>query len=84
MRRIDLMCLIASPIIAGLLLTYGGLQMAILGIVAWNLLAWLPECLLLKHAQQLSPALMCATRMKNKIRYLTGSSKICVGTPFYA
>ncbi len=33
MRRIDLTCLIASPIMAGLLLTYGNLQVAILAIM---------------------------------------------------
>lgn len=33
MRRIDLTCLIASPIMAGLLLTYGNLQIAILAIM---------------------------------------------------
>lgn len=57
MRRIDLTCLIASPIMAGALLQYGGLAAAILGIMAWNLAAWLPECLLLAYAQRCSPEL---------------------------
>jgi iron-regulated transporter 1 len=62
MRRIDLTCLIASPIMAGLLLTYSGLQAAILAIMAWNVAAWLPECLLLSYAQRHSPVLRCARR----------------------
>ncbi|BDA48594.1 Solute carrier family 40 member 1 [Coccomyxa sp. Obi] len=57
MRRIDLTCLIASPIMAGLLLTYGNLQIAIIAIVAWNLCAWLPECWLLRRAQNSFTAL---------------------------
>jgi iron-regulated transporter 1 len=57
MRQIDLTCLIASPIMAGLLLHYGGLRAAILGIMAWNVAAWLPECWLLSYAQRCSPML---------------------------
>lgn len=60
MKRIDLICLIASPICVGLILTYGGAQpmaAAVLGIAGWNLLSWGPECLLLKHAQEHSAEL---------------------------
>lgn len=60
MRRVDLTCLIASPIMAGILLTYGGLEAAVIGIVCWNLAAWAPECLLLFYAQRRSFALRCS------------------------
>ena len=40
MRRIDLTCLIASPIMAGLLMTLGSIRVAIVGILLWNMLAW--------------------------------------------
>ena len=57
MRRIDLTCLIASPIMAGLLMTLGSIRVAIVGILLWNMLAWWPECRLLQLAQQFSPFL---------------------------
>ena len=57
MRRIDLTCLIASPIMAGLLMTFGSIRLAIAGILMWNMLAWWPECRLLELAQQLLPVL---------------------------
>ncbi|CAK0739466.1 hypothetical protein CVIRNUC_001168 [Coccomyxa viridis] len=57
MRRIDLTCVIASPIMAGLLMTFGSIRLAIAGILMWNMLAWWPECRLLELAQQLSPVL---------------------------
>jgi hypothetical protein len=76
MRRIDLTCLIASPIMAGALLQFGGLRAAILGILAWNLAAWLPECLLLTYAQRCSPALRCAAAVP---ALCCGDFKISVG-----
>ena len=57
MKRIDLICLIASPIMVGLLLTYCGSRVAVLAILGWNLAAWAPECALLRSAQHCSPAL---------------------------
>lgn len=57
MRAIDLSCLLLSPIAAGFLMTYGGMQTAILVIALWNLFAWLPECYLLYIAQQASSLL---------------------------
>jgi len=57
MRRIDLTCLIASPIMAGCLMTFGSMRVAIVAILLWNLLAWWPECTLLELAQHFSPAL---------------------------
>ena len=59
MRRIDLVCLIASPIAAGFVMTYGGLKAAVLAVIAWNLVAWAPEVILLKRAQDLCPSLRC-------------------------
>lgn len=63
MKRIDLICLIASPIAVGLLMTYGGsrpMVTAALAILGWNMAAWVPECALLRYAQRCSPVLRCA------------------------
>jgi iron-regulated transporter 1 len=61
MKRIDLTCLIASPIVVGLLAQNGGglppMAAATLGLLAWNLVSWAPEVLLLRLAQRRSPAL---------------------------
>ncbi|KAK9813728.1 hypothetical protein WJX73_005513 [Symbiochloris irregularis] len=57
MRRIDLVCLIASPIASGFVMTYAGLRAAILVIIGWNLLGWLPEVYVLSHAMELVPEL---------------------------
>lgn len=73
MRRIDLTCLIASPIVAGLLLNYTSLQVAILAIMAWNLLAWMPECLLLSYAQRQSPSLRWVLLLHRSACYIAGS-----------
>lgn len=56
MKRIDLTCLIASPIGVGLLMAYR-LDAAIIGVLVWNVAAWIPECSLLKRAQNASPVL---------------------------
>jgi iron-regulated transporter 1 len=56
MKRIDLTCLIASPIAVGLLMTYR-IDAAIIGVLVWNVAAWVPECTLLKRAQNASPVL---------------------------
>lgn len=60
MKRIDLTCLIASPIAVGLVMTFGGrepMAAATLALVAWNMVAWVPECWLLSFAQRRSAAL---------------------------
>ena len=61
MKRIDLTCLIASPILVGLLAQHGGglppMAAATLGLLAWNLASWAPEVLLLRLAQRHSPEL---------------------------
>lgn len=51
MRRIDLTCLIASPILVGFLMTYGSTSRAVAFIALWNLASWGPECLLLRYSQ---------------------------------
>ena len=56
----DLTCLIAAPLAAGCLMTYGGIQVAIAAIALWNVMAWAPECLLLRRAQSWSSALRWA------------------------
>ncbi len=59
MRRIDLTALIVSPMVVGALLTYGGSVLAVLVICVWNLLAWAPECALLRYSIQQAPWLTC-------------------------
>jgi len=56
MKRIDLTCLIASPIFVGLLLAWKP-AVAVAAVMAYNLAAWAPECALLARAQAASPAL---------------------------
>jgi iron-regulated transporter 1 len=63
MKRIDLTCLIASPIGVGLLMTYGTIEAAIIGVLLWNIAAWAPECFLLKRAQSASPVLSAPKRV---------------------
>jgi solute carrier family 40 (iron-regulated transporter), member 1 len=67
MKRIDLACLIASPIGVGLLMTYR-IDAAIIGVLVWNVAAWIPECSLLKRAQMASPVLS-ASRIFPDIGY---------------
>ena len=61
MKRIDLACLIASPIMVGLLMQHrlGAPPMvaATLALLTWNLVAWGPEVVLLRYAQRRSAAL---------------------------
>ncbi len=59
MRRIDLTALIVSPMVVGALMTYGGSVLAVLVICVWNLLAWAPECALLRYSIQQAPWLAC-------------------------
>ena len=70
MRRIDLTCLIASPIMAGLLMTLGSIRVAIVGILLWNMLAWWPECRLLQLAQWFSPFLRYARLSRSHIMHM--------------
>lgn len=56
MKRIDLSCLIASPIAVGLIMSWRT-DAAVVAVCVWNLAAWLPECALLRRAQTASPAL---------------------------
>ncbi len=62
MRRIDLTCLIVSPIAVGCIMTYASAQAAVLAVLAWNLAAWAPECLLAAHAVRQSDALQCVSQ----------------------
>ena len=60
MKRIDLCCLIASPIMIGLVMQHAGgppMVAATLVLLVWNLASLLPEVLLLRYAQRCSPAL---------------------------
>jgi iron-regulated transporter 1 len=60
MKRIDLTCLIASPIMVGLLMQRGGgppMAAATLAVLLWNVASWPAEVALLSYAQRRSPAL---------------------------
>lgn len=60
MKRIDLICLIASPILVGLVMQHGGSQpmaAASFILLVWNLASWPLEVLLLRFAQRSSIAL---------------------------
>jgi iron-regulated transporter 1 len=57
MKAIDLTCLLASPIAAGLLLRWRP-SAAVGAALAWALAAWAPQCALLARAQAASPALL--------------------------
>lgn len=62
MRRIDLTCLIVSPIMVGLIMNYAGSPAAVMLILLWNLAAWAPECLLLTYCNKhVSTLARCAT-----------------------
>ena len=57
MKRVDLICLIASPIVIGLIMTKFGTITAIIFFCSWNIVAWPFECWLLHIARQCSPRL---------------------------
>ena len=58
MRRIDLTCLILSPIMVGVVMSAAGSLPAVLLILAWNLAAWAPECMLLSYCSARAPSLL--------------------------
>jgi len=77
MKRIDLTCLIASPIMVGVLMSWR-LDAAIILIAVWNLAAWWPECALLRRAQRASPALeapnfICSSNRLETDDFVSGS-----------
>ena len=57
MRAIDLACQMLAPTAAGVTMTYAGLLPATFMIAGYSLLAWVPECVLLKIAHDSSPLL---------------------------
>jgi hypothetical protein len=57
MRAIDMLCLMLSPVAAGFLMTYAGMLPAVAVVFVYSAVAWLPECILLRVAVQLSPEL---------------------------
>jgi len=56
-RAVDLTCLLAAPILVGLLMTFATPLIATYVLAGYTLLAWLPEILLLNRAFQGSSAL---------------------------
>ncbi|GMH45689.1 hypothetical protein BSKO_13652 [Bryopsis sp. KO-2023] len=57
LRTIDLGCLILAPVLTGFLMTYCGMRIAVMEIAGFNLLAWFPEVLFAKYAQNAAPQL---------------------------
>lgn len=57
MKRIDLICLILSPVALGLIMSTAGSTVAILSMGFWNILFWPLECILLDKARNESPIL---------------------------
>jgi len=55
MKRVDLLCLIASPIVIGLFMTHFGAMTAIIFFCSWNIVSWPFECWFLHLARQSSP-----------------------------
>lgn len=57
LKMIDLICLILAPILSGMLMSFCSLEVAVLQILAYNLIAWFPEVALLKYANRHAPQL---------------------------
>ena len=57
MRRIDLTCDILSPIAFSLFLFYLGTSAAIIFVVSWNSISFIPEYLILREVYQIVPSL---------------------------
>ena len=49
-RALDLICLLASPILSGFLMTFTSPLIAVLALAAYCLVAWIPELTLLRWA----------------------------------
>ena len=56
MKRIDLVCLILSPLFVGLIMTHGPVA-SVWWVWLWHVVAWWPECFFLEKAQRLCPYL---------------------------
>jgi len=56
MRRIDLACLLASPGVAGLLLSKAGTEAAVVVIAVYGCCAWVPQAWLLRRAVRAAPS----------------------------
>jgi hypothetical protein len=59
-RAIDLICLLASPILSGCLMTYLSPASAVMVLGAYGLMAWIPELWLLSWACSTSAKLRCS------------------------
>ena len=56
MRRIDLACLLASPGVAGVLLSRAGTEAAVAVIAVYSCCAWAPQAWLLRRAVRAAPS----------------------------
>ena len=56
-RAVDLACLLAAPLVVGLVGTFCSMLVATLLLAAYTLLAWVPEVQLLSAAVRCSPEL---------------------------
>lgn len=70
MKAIDLTCLIASPILIGVIMSYSGsVVWACVCLLLWNMVAWFPECWLIKLAIDSCPALAAPKLKPSKETY---------------
>jgi iron-regulated transporter 1 len=70
MKAIDLTCLIASPILVGVIMSYSGsVVWACFLLLLWNMMAWFPECWLIKLAIDSCPALAAPKSKPSKETY---------------
>jgi hypothetical protein len=75
MKAIDLVCLIASPLVAGVLMTWAGTGTAVGVILLWNAAAWFPECYLLQLAQSRCSSLRCTPQNQKGGKTKRGKKK---------
>jgi hypothetical protein len=83
MQRIDLVCLIASPLGTGLLMSSAGVPAGVVSIALWNIAAWYPECALLRVAQARAPILQYVSQLKSSCeRKAVGLEAVGVRTDY--
>ena len=68
MRRIDLTCLLASPGVAGLLLSKAGTAAAVSLIALYSCCAWIPQAWLLRRAVRAAPSRLMENEEEGEMR----------------
>lgn len=66
MKRIDLSCLILSPIFVGMAMSFNSLS-GVLAVFVWHMAVWWPECALLERAQRICPTLAISAIRNNEL-----------------